>query len=110
MSARKLSGAGGFAQQPVMVQARETRLSLPPDSVLIRKNGIEFRSPTAFAPWTEMTVSLQSPGESGEVNCTGVVVACSGNRHIGYYVSMLFTSLSKQSQARLSMLAEVSAD
>jgi len=34
-----------------------------------------------------------------------VVVACNGNRHGGYTVSMVFTSLSKQSQARLNLLA-----
>ena len=48
-----------------------------------------------------MTVTLQSTRDSGRVNCTGVVVACQGNRHDGYTVSMVFTSLSKQSQARL---------
>lgn len=51
-----------------------------------------------------MTVTLQSP-EAGRVNCTGVVVACVGNRHDGFAVSMVFTSLSKQSQARLETLA-----
>jgi hypothetical protein len=33
------------------------------------------------------------------------VVACNGNRHNGYTVSMVFTSLSKQAQARLDLLA-----
>lgn len=52
-----------------------------------------------------MTVTLQSTRDTGRVHCTGVVVACSGDRHSGYTVSMLFTSLSKQSQARLNLLA-----
>ena len=108
MSARKLNGPGGFEQQAVTVEARQTRLHLAPESVLIRKNGIEFRSPSSFAAWTEMTVTLQSPDEDAKVHCTGVVVACSGNRHTGYHVSMLFTGLSKQSEARLSMMAEES--
>jgi hypothetical protein len=110
MSARKLSGSSGFEQQGVTVEARQTRLSLSPESVLIRKNGIEFRSPSSFSPWTEMTVSLQSPADNGRVNCTGVVVACTGNRHTGYHVSMLFTGLSKQSQARLSTMAGTPLD
>jgi hypothetical protein len=52
-----------------------------------------------------MTVTLQSPRDTGRVHCTGVVVACNGNRHDGYSVSMVFTGLSKQSQARLNLLA-----
>lgn len=66
---------------------------------------MEFRSTTAISPWTEMTVTLQSNRDAGRVHCTGVVVACTGNRHNGYIVSMVFTSLSKQSQARLNLLA-----
>jgi hypothetical protein len=103
MSARKFDGSGELP--PVTVQARQTRLSLAPSEVRIRKNGVEFRSASSIAPWTEMTVTLQSTRDAGRVHCTGVVVACNGNRHSGYTVSMVFTSLSKQSQARLNVLA-----
>jgi hypothetical protein len=103
MSARKLENSSAF--QPVTVQSRQTCLSLSPDDVRIRRNGVEFRSATPITAWTEMTVTLQSVRDSGKVNCTGVVVACNGNRHNGYTVSMVFTSLSKQSQARLNLLA-----
>jgi hypothetical protein len=37
--------------------------------------------------------------------CTGVVVSCAGNRHSGYQVSLVFTGVSKQAQARLNTLA-----
>ena len=67
--------------------------------------GLSFVRIRPSPPWTEMTVTLQSTRDSGRVNCTGVVVACNGNRHDGYAVSMVFTSLSKQSQARLESLA-----
>jgi hypothetical protein len=103
MSARKIS-ANEPLQQPVTVEARKVRLSLSEDSVMIHKSGIEFRSPTPFSPWTEMTISLQSP-EDDKVNCTGVVISCTGNKHAGYHVSMVFTSISKQAQSRLSLLA-----
>ncbi len=103
MSARKVESVSAFSS--VSLQTRETRLSLPPEQVRIHRNGVEFRSETAIAPWTEMTVTLQSTRESGPVHCTGVVVACNGNRRDGYSVSMVFTSLSKQSQARLHSLA-----
>ncbi|SRR5581483_11434071 len=102
MSARTIQADGVLST--VNFQARQTRLSLSADEVRIHRNGVEFRSDTAIAPWTEMTVTLQSP-EAGRVNCTGVVVACVGNRHDGFAVSMVFTSLSKQSQARLETLA-----
>jgi hypothetical protein len=103
MSASKVQYSGSF--HAVTVEARQTRLSLSPDSVIIHKNGIEFRSPTSFSEWAEMTLTLHSPGNGGRLHCTGVVIACTGNRHSGYHVSMVFTGLSKQAQARLSTMA-----
>ena len=103
MSARKIQVANDFQQ--VTVQSRQTVLSLAPDQVRIRRNGVEFRSTTPISAWTEMTVTLRSTRDSGRVHCTGVVIACNGNRHNGYIVSMVFTNLSKQSQARLNLLA-----
>ncbi len=108
MSARKAASAGSL-QQNVTVEARQARLSLLPNSVLIHRNGIEFRSPTPFAPWTEMTLTLQSPREQGTVHCSGVVISCTGNKHMGYHVSMVFTGLSKQAQARLNTMASAQA-
>jgi len=104
MSARKAE-TGGSLQQQVTVEARQTRLSLSADAVIISKHGIEFRSVTPFSPWTEMTMTLQSPRGDGPVNCNGVVISCTGNRHTGYHVSLVFTNMSKQAQARLSVLA-----
>src|SRR5882672_10030045 len=103
MSARKAESPGSL--QHVTVEARQTRLSLSPDSVIIHKNGIEFRSVTPFSPWAEMTLTLQSPRETGKVHCNGVVIACTGNKHAGYHVSLVFTGLSKQAEARLSAMA-----
>jgi hypothetical protein len=104
MSARRLSNTDVF--QPVTVQARATRLSLPASEVRIRKNGIEFRSQTAIAPWTEMTVELETPTRWRKFHSTGVVVACSGNRHAGFQVCMVFTGLSRHAQLRLNSLAD----
>ena len=103
MSARKLQSTGS-QNQNITLAGRQTNLSLPPEAVHLQSNGIEFRSATPFTLWAEMTVTLECP-EEGKLNCTGVVVSCAGNRHSGYVVSMLFTSLSKQSQARLNTLA-----
>ena len=103
MSARKIESAGSL-QQSVTVEARQARLSLSPHSIIIHKNGIEFRSPEPFVPWTEMTLTLQSSRDQGRVHCSGVVISCTGNKHAGYHVSMVFTGLSKQAQARLSTM------
>ncbi len=103
MSARKAESAGPLHH--VTVEARQTRLSLSPDSVLLHKNGIEFRSATPFSTWAEMTLTLQSPGDGTKVHCNGVVISCTGNRHTGYHVSMVFTGLSKQAEARLGAMA-----
>jgi len=104
MSARKIE-TGGAARQGITVDSRQTHLNLSPESVVIHRNGIEFRSPAPFNPWTEMTVALHSQRDNSRLQCAGVVVACSGNKHTGYHVSMVFTSLTKQGQARLQALA-----
>jgi hypothetical protein len=103
MSARKVESTS-FPQH-LTVEARQARLVLSPGSVIIHKNGIEFRSATAFSPWTEMTLTLQSPRDNGKINCNGVVISCTGNKHAGYHVSMVFTGMSKQAEARLSAMA-----
>jgi hypothetical protein len=103
MSARKVESTGSLHQ--VTLETRQTRLSLSPNSFIIHKNGIEFRSAIPFSEWAEMTMTLHSPGDGCRVNCTGVVISCTGNLHAGYHVSMVFTSLSKQAQARLTTMA-----
>ncbi|HUD45617.1 MAG TPA: hypothetical protein VMR33_02250 [Candidatus Baltobacteraceae bacterium] len=96
MSARKVETASlGFS--PVQIRC----LTLPTESVRIRKNGIEFHIDHPLSPWTEMTVTLQGPGDAKKVNFTGVIVECAGNREDGYEICMLFTHVSRLSQARL---------
>jgi hypothetical protein len=104
MSAKKFADENLF-EQPVTVESRQATLELSADAVVVCKNGIEFRSPKPFNPWTEMTVALQSPQDGGGLHCHGVVIACAGNRHAGYHVSMVFTGLSKQAQTRLNSIA-----
>ena len=87
------------------VEARQSRLTLSPDAVVIHKAGIEFRSATPFPKWVEMTVTLQSPQDESRVNCSGIVVDCTGNRHTGYHVSMVFTGLTKQGESKLAQMA-----
>jgi hypothetical protein len=96
MSARKM------VPDQTGITPRSTQcLTLATDSVFIRKNGIEFRNNEPIAAWTEMTVSLQGPNPAKKVNFTGVVVACEGSGREGYKISMLFTHVTRLSQARL---------
>lgn len=94
--------------QTVTVQSSSTLLNLSPTSFRIRKSGIEFKSGQEIPMWTEMTIDLQLPGTKS-FNCSGVVVACTGNRHLGYNVSLVFTSVSKQAQERLNDFSSVAA-
>jgi hypothetical protein len=80
-------------------------LTLPAHAVKVRKNGIEFRSYEPIDTWTEMNLTLEVPGGSSKLDCTGVIVACNGNRHTGYLISMLFTNLSRAAQAQLQLMA-----
>src|ERR1017187_4535594 len=103
MSARRTESTGPFQQ--VTVEARQTRLVLSPNSVVIHKNGIEFRGATPFSEWTDMNTTLPALGDLVKIHCSGVVISCTGNKHAGYHVSMVLTGLSKQAQARLSTIA-----
>ncbi len=99
MATRKADSA------PACAPARAvTRLDLAAGTTRIRSNGIEFRSTTPIAAWTEMTVALHGP-DAEEISATGVVVDCRGDRHQGYTVSMVFMELSPLAQARLSLMA-----
>ena len=102
MSAKKLVGSFG---KSVTVAARQATLELSADTVSIHKSGIEFRSPQPFTEWSEMTVALQSPLDGTQFSSNGVIVACTGNKHAGYHVSMLFTDMTPQAQARLGAMA-----
>ena len=44
-----------------------------------------------------MTLTLAITGE-GKPHRSGVVISCTGNKHAGYHVSMVFTGFSKQAQ------------
>jgi hypothetical protein len=104
MSARKI-GSIDAPKQQVTVEGRQSRLELSTDAVSVHKSGIEFRSSTAFKEWAEMTVELSSPRDGGKLQCSGVVIACSGSKHSGYRVSMVFTHISEQAQMRLNSMA-----
>jgi hypothetical protein len=103
MSARKIESTGSLQQ--VTLEARQTRLSLSPNSVIIHKNGMEFRSTTPLLGVGRDDDDAAVAWRRRQGDCTGVVISCTGNKHAGYHVSMVFTGLSKQAQARLTTMA-----
>lgn len=102
MSASKLESSRFPASKSP--DAGRTLVHLSSRQVFFRKNGIEFRSNDAFPVWTEMTVDLETDA-AGRLTCNGVVVACSGNRHTGYLIAMVFTGMTPQSQQQLEQFA-----
>jgi len=103
MSAKRLLNSPFHSS--VSVSSRDSKLELSTDTVFIHKNGLEFRSPKSFNEWSEMTVVLVSPKDSSRISCQGVIVACAGNKHSGYHISMVFTGLSPQTAKQLSSMA-----
>lgn len=103
MSSSKLDTSGVF--QSANLNTHQTQLTLPRDAVRIHKGGIEFRVSKPLSLWKEMTVELQSLGDTKKAHFSGVVVACDGTRQSGYLVSMVITNVSRQSQERLNLLA-----
>jgi len=96
MSARKIEiNLPGLSSTPTQC------LTVPASSVRIRKHGIEFHNDQPLSAWTEMTVTLRGSGLAKKVNFTGVIVACTGDAQEGYEISMLFTHVTRLSQARL---------
>ncbi|MGC8743875.1 MAG: hypothetical protein ACP5T0_08355 [Verrucomicrobiia bacterium] len=107
MSARKLDRSNAF--KPVVVHSRQTSLSLSPEKIRIRKNGIEFYSPHKIEEYTEMSIEIESPKDGSKVRCDGVVVACTGNKHLGYNIAMLFTGVSSIAQTQLDHFARLTS-
>ena len=104
MSAKRLLESSPF-QASVSLSSRDSKLELSTDTVFVHKNGLEFRSPRPFNEWSEMTVALVSAKDGSRISCQGVIVACTGNKHSGYQVSMVFTGLSSQTEKQLSSIA-----
>jgi len=104
MKATKLDTSGVF--DPVKVRAHELELALPAHTVHLTKNGVEFLSDQEVAMWTELTIDLQSPNQDNRIHCNGIVVGCSGNKHNGYLVSIIFMGIAPEAQQRLTELVQ----
>ena len=105
MSAAQLDDSNAFdsADGPRMDSSQVLHLS--PANTLIRNNGLQFHYHQEIPAFTEMAVNLHDPADGAEIRGTGIVVACSGDRHKGYEVSLLLLNLSPAHRARLGVLA-----
>ncbi len=80
-------------------------LRLSENEVVIRRSGLEFLSRDPVPLWAEVTVELRSPQSSRPLRADGVVVDCTGSRHTGYTISVLFLALPPKSEHHLRELA-----
>ncbi|MCX7871716.1 MAG: hypothetical protein N2487_00355 [Verrucomicrobiae bacterium] len=104
MSAGKLDRSNAF--KPVVVHARQTLLSLSPEKIHVGKNGIEFHSVNPIQEYTEITLDIVSPKNGNRVHCNGVVVACKGNKHTGYNITVLFTGMASGVEMQLTEMVQ----
>ncbi len=103
MTTSKLDTTDAFL--PRTLDPEPTRLHLSESEVVIRRNGVEFLSPSPLPLWAEVTMDLRSPVADRPLQGTGVVVDCTGNPNSGYVISLLLLDLSAQAQQRLQRLA-----
>lgn len=76
-------------------------LMVSAEAVRFHRHGIEFESYEWIEPLTEVSVALQPVRGGGWVRCRGVVVACNGNRQLGYLVVLLLLGLSRDVRRQL---------
>ena len=105
MSAAKLDNPNAFQIDAEARMDDRRVLHLSPENTLIRNNGIQFHYGSEIPQFTEMSVDLHDPADGGEIKATGIVVACTGDHHKGYEVSMVLLNLTAQHRARLGVLA-----
>jgi len=87
----------------------EAKLDLALCHLAVRKNGIEFLSSRAFPLWSELRVAIGSARDGKMMEANGVVVDCTGNRHSGYVVSVMFFELPPACRQGLELLARQTA-
>ena len=70
-----------------------------------------FRSERRLAPWTEVEVEVEVPGEGQKrraIRCAGIVVQCEpSHRHTGYDITLLFLELNKRDLADLNKISRL---
>ena len=102
MKLTETDNSDGFERITMTAQGME--FSFPAHLVNIQENGIEFLSEKEIPTWIQMTVELQPPNHAEPLHCQGIVVSCSGNRHAGYVVSIVFTNNGPEEQDEMSEL------
>ncbi|MBI5820101.1 MAG: hypothetical protein HZA88_14040 [Verrucomicrobia bacterium] len=70
-----------------------------------------FHSERRLAPWTEVEVEVEAPGDGSKhrmIRCAGIVVQCETSpRHNGYDITLLFLELNKRALADLSKISRL---
>lgn len=74
---------------------------LKPGTFQVREAGLEFWSEKELEIYTELHLQVESPEDGSALQFSGVVVDCSGNKHCGFRVSLLYTSINPSTQLAL---------
>jgi len=82
-----------------------------PSGFHLSPRGMTFHSERRLAPWTEVEVEVEAPGDGSKhrmIRCAGIVVQCETSpRHNGYDITLLFLELNKRALADLSKISRL---
>lgn len=67
----------------------------------MQESGIEFQSQNEIGLYTEMHLQIVNPETQHTIKFKGVVIGCSGDKHKGYQVSLIYTNLTQETQMSL---------
>ncbi|MDB6053316.1 MAG: hypothetical protein JWN25_839 [Verrucomicrobiales bacterium] len=101
MSARK----DPFVSNPIEGASSVHLSILPSHDVSFHENGLTFQSNEPVDLWKELVVELACPSGQTRIEGSVVVVDCKPTEANRYFVTVVFTHISDQSQSALSALA-----
>jgi hypothetical protein len=82
-----------------------------PSGFHLSPRGMTFHSERRLAPWTEVEVEVEVPGDGQKrrvIRCAGIVVQCEpSHRQAGYDITLLFMELNKRAMADLGKVARL---
>jgi hypothetical protein len=107
MKAAKADRSGTFDH--ITLNLAKAPTVVRPSGFHLSPRGMTFHSERRLAPWTEVEVEVEVPGEGVKqrvIRCAGIVVQCeSSPRHAGYDITLLFLELNKRAMADLSKIS-----
>ncbi|MCX6906935.1 MAG: hypothetical protein NTY01_02705 [Verrucomicrobia bacterium] len=107
MKAAKADRSGTFDHITLNLSGAPTVVR--PRGFHLSPRGMTFHSDRRLAPWTEVEVEVEAPGDSQKrrtIRCAGIVVQCEASpRRAGYDITLLFLELNKRTLADLGKIS-----